>query len=390
MTRRRVRRIAALATVATAPWFTVGGPGIAAALDTPVGEVITLPPAGEACVGAAPTRAAGAPWALRRLAPQHIWPLTRGSGVVVAILDTGVSAAAPSLAGAVWPGRDVVATGTADSDCAGRGTALAGIVAARPVSGSPFVGLAPDAEILPIRITDSRGQLNAQTLADGISAAVAGGARVILVGAGLPADTDELRAAVQAAVQAGAVIVAPVNSQGPANGRPPAVWYPAAYPDVIGVGDADIDGLSLVTLPMPGCDLLAPGSGSISIAPVGDGHYAVGGSPVAAAHVAGVAALIRAYYPALPPSAVRERLLATAESLPGRPPVLDAYAAVSATGPTVAVTATGDGGWAIVVPTPDASPKPGRAATFVATVVALLLVTVLAVGAGRASQRRKG
>lgn len=387
MTRRGARRVAALATLATVPWLVVGGPGVAAALDTPAGEVVALPAAADSCVGAAPTRAGGVPWALRRIAPELIWPLTRGSNVVVAVVDTGVSAAAPPLAGAVLPGRDVVLMGRADSDCAGRGTALAGIVAARPVTGSPFAGLAPEAEILPVRITDNRGQLNAQTLADGISAAAAGGADVILVGTGIPIDTGELRAAVQNAVQAGALIVAPVNPQGPSGGRPPAAWYPAAYPDVVGVGDLGTDG-TLPELPIPGCDLLAPGSGSISIAPVGDGHYAVGGTPVAAAHVAGVAALIRAYDPALPPSAVRQRLLATAESLPRSAPALDAYAAVTAAAPSIAVGATGDGGAMILVPTPVASPKPGRAAAFLAGGVALLLITTLTVGAVRAIRRR--
>jgi membrane-anchored mycosin MYCP len=307
----------------------------------------------------------------------------------VAVLDTGVSAAAPPLAGAVRPGQDVVVTGSADSDCAGRGTALAGIVAARPVTGSPFAGLAPEATILPVRVTDRHNQFNARTLADGIAVAATAGAHVILVGTGVPVDTAELRAAVQAAVQRGAVVVAPVNPDGPSGGRPPATWYPAAYDEVIGVGAVGADGASLTADSVAGCDLLAPGSNSISIAPVGDGHYAVGGTPVAAAHVAGVAALVRAYYPALPPAAVRERLLATAEALPGRPPVLDAYAAVTATAPTRAVPATGEGGAVIAVPTPSASPKPGRAAAFLAGALTVLFIAVLAAGAARAGRRRE-
>jgi len=390
VTRHRLRRIAALATAATVPWFAVGGPAAGArtmAVDTPFGDVVALPSAVDTCVGAAPTRAATVSWPLRRIAPETIWPLTRGSGVVVAVLDTGVSAAAPALAGAVLPGRDVVTQASADSDCAGRGTALAGIIAARPVTGSPFAGVAPGADILPVRVTNDRFQFNAQTLADGISAAVAGGARVILVGTGVATDSPALRAAVQSAEQAGVVVVAPVNPAKPSNGRTSVPWYPAAYADVIGVGDLSADGTPSTAL--AGCDLLAPGSGSISIAPVGDGHYAVGGPPVAAAHVAGVAALIRAYHPSLPPSAVRERLLATAESLPATAPVLDAYAAVTAAAPTIATPTTGNGGVVLPVPTPSSSPKPGRALVFLAGILALLLVAVLAVGAARATRAPK-
>ncbi len=83
------------------------------------------------------------PWAQQQLQPATVWNFTQGAGQAVAVLDSGVSATAPALSGAVLPGLNAVTGGNGDTDCAGHGTFAAGIIAARAAPGSGFAGLAP-------------------------------------------------------------------------------------------------------------------------------------------------------------------------------------------------------------------------------------------------------
>jgi hypothetical protein len=259
--------------------------------------------------------------------------------VLVAVVDSGVSAKAGALAGAVRPGADVAGAGTGDRDCAGRGTALAGIVAARPVAGSGFVGVAPAATVLPVRIVDSRSNVGTDAIARGIRAATDAGADVILVGTGTKGSDAKLRSAVRAAVKRDVVVVAPVSDDVPTGvARRPPPWYPAAEEDVLAVGGVGTEGVPTEASPEEaGVDLLAPAAGAVSIGPSGPGHYTVGGPAVAAAYVAGAAALVRAYHPKLTQAEVRRRLELTAEPPLGGGPVpgvgygtLDLYEAVAA------------------------------------------------------------
>ncbi|MFG1871495.1 S8 family serine peptidase [Micromonospora arborensis] len=340
--------LAALATVApvepahagpTVPGLVPGERQLARYAPAPNSEPPPLPSAKDGCVGESPGVAVGPPWPVRRTAPQAVWPLTRGEGVLVAVVDTGVSAAASGLSGAVQRGADVVRQGSADQDCVGRGTALAGIVAARPVTGSGFVGVAPAAQVLPVRIVDGQGRLGPGALTDGIRAATEAGADVILLGVGTAEPDAALRAAVAAAVRRDIVLVAAVSDVKPSGaGQRSAPWYPASDDNVLAVGGVGSDGAPTeASPPEAGVDMLAPCSGAVSVAPRGNGHYSVGGPAVAAAYVAGAAALVRAYHPELNQAEVRHRLELTAEHpLGGQPQpgvgygTLDLYEAVAA------------------------------------------------------------
>jgi len=86
------------------------------------------------------------PWPQQQMAPERAWELTRGDGVTVAVVDTGVSADSGPLTGAVRDGVDVAPGsngGDADDDCIGYGTFVAGLIAARPREGVGFAGVAP-------------------------------------------------------------------------------------------------------------------------------------------------------------------------------------------------------------------------------------------------------
>ncbi|WP_432049790.1 S8 family serine peptidase [Verrucosispora sp. NA02020] len=360
-------------------------------------EPPALPTVTDGCVGASPVTATGMPWAVARLGPSAAWPLTRGAGVTVAVVDSGVSATAPALRGAVTAGRDVTDAGRADRDCLGRGTTLAGIVAARPVSGTAVVGIAPAATVLPIRITGRDGRVPPTGLADGIRAATTLGADVILVGTGRPGTDDRLASAVAEAVARDIVVVAAVDDRSAppsATAAPP--WYPAAFPQVLAVGGIDPDGVPTEdSPPSASVDLVAPATGAVSVAPAGPGHYRVGGPAVAAAYVAGAAALVRSYRPELTQAQVRDRLRLTAEppSAPGDPRLgagtVDPYAAVTTIDPTLADTPTREPVPPAVlasVPAPDPAVRRAAVATtllLLSTAVALLSIAVLRRGRRR-------
>ena len=93
------------------------------------------------------------PWPLLRLQPERVWPASTGKGVLVAVIDSGVSTQTPVLAGKVNPGVDLIdpsLDGRCDTDF--HGTLVAGLIVGRQVPGSAFHGIAPDAQILPIRV----------------------------------------------------------------------------------------------------------------------------------------------------------------------------------------------------------------------------------------------
>src|SRR5699024_7567223 len=125
------------------------------------------------------------PWAQQLLEPERVWTVTRGKGGTVGVVDTGVDATTPQLAGAVKPGLDTSPSGngSGDTDCLGHGTFVAGIIAARPAAGTEFAGVAPGAEILPIRNTTTEQGGSPRSMARGIRAAVDGGASVINISA---------------------------------------------------------------------------------------------------------------------------------------------------------------------------------------------------------------
>lgn len=320
------------------------------------------------CVGPSDVVADAPSAAHLRLRPEDAWPLTRGAGVLVGVVDTGVSAQAVGLEDAVAPGADVVAGGRADTDCRGRGTALAALVAARPQRQSPLAGVAPEARILPVRVVGADGKVPGGMLAAGLRTAVDRGAGVILVGIGSGID-DGLTGAVSYAVEHDVLVVAAVGDE--KDDTAPA-WWPARDPDVLAVGGITAAGEATETVTArAGRDLVAPGAGIVTAAPAGPGGYAVGGAGPAAAYVAGAAALLRSYDRTLTAAQVRDRLIATATD--GE---LDVYGAVAAVDPAPARVLDPQAAPPVTLP-----PRPGPdLAGIVAAGAALCSVAAAALG----------
>ncbi|GGS73030.1 hypothetical protein GCM10010156_34960 [Planobispora rosea] len=268
----------------------------------------------------APSERRARQWALDPLDVPEAWRTTRGEGVIVAVLDTGVDARHPDLAGAVVSGPDLTGTAHRRSWWGHHGTAMASVIAGRGRGDGRsrgVTGIAPSATILSVRVAlehdDPRRRQHRErgkgALARGIRYAVDRGAKVISMSLGGGGRSWQGSAAEQQAVRyaldRGAVLVASSGNDGAGLNRR---HFPAAYPGVISVGAVDQamrvapfsnrqDHLSVVA---PGVEIVAAD---------GPGSYTVGnGTSSAAALVAGIAALIRAEYPELSPEQIRHAI----------------------------------------------------------------------------------
>ncbi|MGW1257444.1 type VII secretion-associated serine protease mycosin [Streptomyces sp. NPDC002513] len=277
------------------------------------------------------------PWSLQRILLDQLRGQATGKGVTVAVIDTGVDDSNPQLRGAMAPGGgDFVGHTDGTQDDEGHGTRVAGIIAARPLKGTGFAGIAPDAKILSLRYTGAQDkQGDSKTMSQAINAAVAKGAKIINISSDTAdkKDNTQLRNAVAAAVRSGALIVAAAGNDG-ADGRP-ADTYPASYPGVLAVAASDRnDERAFFSQAGDFVDVAAPGVGMVSTVPKG-GQCTADGTSFAAPYVAGVAALLKEKHPKWTAAQITTRIEETA-GRPGRGPnqfigwgVVDPVAALS-------------------------------------------------------------
>ncbi|MYT95366.1 type VII secretion-associated serine protease mycosin [Streptomyces sp. SID8359] len=269
-------------------------------------------------------------WALAALHTDRAWQTTKGAGITVAVLDTGVDGSHPDLVGQVLPGKDLVGFGAerGDSSWALHGTAMAGIIAGRgngPGRADGVLGIAPEVRILPVRvILESKDPARAEArktrgtaLADGIRWAADNGADVINLSLGDDSESAHPDpgedSAIQYALSKGIPVVASAGNGGEKGDR---ISYPAAYPGVIAVAAVDEYGTHAsfstrrwyATVSAPGVDIVVANP---------DGHYYIEwGTSAAAAFVSGAVALVRAAHPGLDPAQIKKLLADTARDAP--------------------------------------------------------------------------
>jgi subtilisin family serine protease len=178
--------------------------------------------------------------------------------VVVAVVDTGVDASQPDLAGVVLPGVNLLNGDASSADDNGHGTSVAGVVAALADNGIGGSGVCGSCSILPIKAMGANGKGDLATVATAIVRAADMGARVIDLSLGGPTGMDALKQAVDYASSKGVLVVAAAGNSG--HGAP---FYPAGYPNVLSVGATDkLDHLypwsehgSWVRVSAPGCNV---------------------------------------------------------------------------------------------------------------------------------------
>lgn len=362
--------LATFAVMSAAPALAVEPPVIVPGAVPPVAAPAPPEPTEQKLLCAKPTTAPGTDY-LEPGPAQSIldlgtaWKFSRGAGQRVAVIDTGVTRH-PRLP-RVQPGGDYVSTGDGTADCDGHGTLVAGIIAAQPSTSDAFAGVAPEASIIAIRQTSAAfekrspatgsesgaigtGYGTVRTMAAAVMHAVELGATVINISevACAPAGTDlrdqSLGAAIEYAYSHDVVVVAAAGNLGGESScsaqNPPAItgdgWRatttvasPAWFaPRLLAVGavDSRTGRPAAFSLHGPWVSVAAPGTGIISLdstpgsgrlvnaQPGRDGLVTIDGTSFAAPYVAGVAALVRARFPALTAAEVINRITATAHA----------------------------------------------------------------------------
>jgi thermitase len=202
-------------------------------------------------------------WALTALKAESVHKTAKGSGVTIAVVDTGVKATHADLA-TVVAGTDFVTPDANANDENGHGTHVAGVIAATYDNKKGIAGLAPKAKILPVRVLDKDGNGTSANVAKGVLYAVSKGAKVINLSLGTTSNSTALQAAVAEAIKKNVLVVAAAGNRGcTATGSP--TEYPAAMPGVVGVGAVD---KSLQKASFSSCgswvDVAAPGAAVIS------------------------------------------------------------------------------------------------------------------------------
>lgn len=262
-------------------------------------------------------------WYFSRLHVPEAQRMTKGKGVTIAVIDTGVALDHPDLKDRLVSGINLLVKDIPPYDDNGHGTAVAGILAA----DGHLRGIAPEAKIMPVKALDALGSGNSYTVARGIREAIGKGAQVIVLSLTDPVSSFAMENALDEAEQAGVVVVAAVGNDG---GKVP---YPAAYPTVLGVGALDEN-----DQPAPfsnrgdAVDVVAYGVNIFTARP--GGYDAYTGTSMAAPQAAGVAALLLSKKSG-PAQAVRDQLRTTASPVSGAPRSaagfgrVDAYQALS-------------------------------------------------------------
>lgn len=267
------------------------------------------------------------PWGVDRIDADLVWGTATGTGVRVAVLDTGIDLSHPDLAANIAGGYNAVNPRKAPKDGNGHGTHVAGTIAA--VNNSVgVVGAAPAARLYAVKVLSDSGFGWLSDIIEGIDWSIRNGIQVINMSLGTSSDSQAFHDAVAAARNAGITIVAAAGNDGPADST---VNYPARYPEVIAVAATDqADTLAWFSSRGPEVDLAAPGVNIYSTYK-GGAYATLSGTSMAAPHVAGTAALVLQVNPGLGPDAVRSHLVGTAEPVAGSPyPLVDAQAAVTA------------------------------------------------------------
>jgi subtilisin family serine protease len=273
--------------------------------------VVAGPGAGAASAAGDPLR--GAQWALDAIHLDTAAPASSatGAGALVAVIDSGVDAAHPDLAGRVVPGPDIVDGDNDPADPTGHGTHIAGIIAAASGNGVGGAGIAPAARILAIRVLGADDNGSAANVAAGINAAVDAGANIINLSLNWSQATPALApvtAAMQRAADAGILLVVAAGND--AQGR---CEEPVLPRHALCVGSLSNNlKLSPFSSYGQGLGLVAPGDDLMSTWN-NNAYHAMSGTSQAAAMASGVAALLVGL--GLHGDEISQRLLATARDI---------------------------------------------------------------------------
>ena len=252
-----------------------------------------------------------------------------GTGVTVAVIDSGIDTTHPDLTGKLVAGYDFYNDDANADDDNGHGTHVAGVIAANTNNAKGIAGIAFNARLMPVKVCASGGSCPSYEIAAGLVFATDKGAKIANLSLGGSQISTTIQGAVQYALSRNVIVIAAAG-----NTFGTAYQYPASFDGVISVAAHDIDGNhasfstanNRVTISAPGVEIVSTyppefADCVVDIDPIGagiedvtlpDGYCNLSGTSMATPHVSGIAALLVADKIATTPAAVREALICSA------------------------------------------------------------------------------
>ena len=254
-------------------------------------------------------------WHFPAIQAEAAWDQYDGSGVIVAVLDTGFQSGGPDGVDCVLSGYNAINGGTNVADGDGHGTHVSGTIAQSTNNGTGGAGLAYGACILPVKVLDDTGNGTDADITEGIAWAINNGAQVINMSLGYPASypletfTNFTSYAELTNSDENVTIVVASGNDSSTTG----ISYPASHPATIAVGATDVDGIAPYSNQGPKLDLVAPGGNTGEDLHLSNdgykdgilqetylysqgtnrwGHYFFQGTSMATPHVAAAAAIL--------------------------------------------------------------------------------------------------
>ena len=262
------------------------------------------------------------PWGVEKIQAPEAWDITKGAGVKVAILDTGIDVDWNGTELDIKGGVNFEGTakdGSTDpkdwTDKNGHGSHVAGIVAALD-DGDLYVGVAPEVSLYAVKVLGAGGSGTDEDVIQGIEWAVNNSMRIVSMSLGGYENLQTMNDTCKNAFDAGVLLVAASGNDGDGNvTNTDPILYPAAYDSVIAVGGTDEnDAVWESSSTGPHVELSAPATNIPSLY-----KYPLlataSGTSMATPHVSGTAALIWAALPTYTNDQVRKRLQQTATDL---------------------------------------------------------------------------
>ncbi len=273
-------------------------------------------------------------WGLTKISAPSAWDTTTGnSAITIAIIDSGMDKTHADMASKLWvnPGEvagnsidddangyvddvngwNFVASNNNPNDDNGHGTLVAGIAGAATNNSIGVAGVCWQCKLMPVKVMNAGGSANYSDIALGVLYAAQKGAKVINLSLGGNADSQTLHTAIQSAANDyTSVVVA-----GAGNDNSDALFYPAAYDEVLAVAGTDESEVRVSTSNYGAwVDVSAPGQ-DIRTTASGGGYATNSGTSLAAPFAAGLAGLLRSQNPSWSQALVRAQIINTTDSI---------------------------------------------------------------------------
>lgn len=223
-------------------------------------------------------------WNLAKVDAPRAWEVTRGNGIRVGVIDTGVDYTHPELSGRYAGGYDNVNEDSDPMDDHGHGTHVAGIIASS-LNNDGVAGVSPEVSLYAYKAISDSGVGYTSDLIESLDSAINDNIQTVNISIGTDQPSVALESKLNQAVRQGMVIVAAAGNTGGG-----AVMYPAAYDSVISVAATD-ENDQFASFSSLGAEISAPGVGILSTT-IGGGYITLSGTSMAAPHVTATSALL--------------------------------------------------------------------------------------------------